>query len=202
MKDKNQKWPPRTCEMPEINDLRDYRTLTHVLNVYFRRGGPQKIKAAALVRNYIRMIDHLIMEYKYAREALLNYVNTPTNVLGPLFVAIGHLETVVTSLKRAIRFLDRIKRDQQIPAIERNLSVLSNDTKYRVTSLRDAIQHLDEKLIKGELREGEEITLLAKSNGIELFSTEIKYTEIANWIRELDKVSSQLATYTEDTVKT
>ena len=201
MNDKIQTWPPRSCDMPEIKDVCAFRTLGHMLNVFFRAGGPKRKKSSALVKNYIRIVDHLIIEYKYARAALLKFVNTPNNVLGPLLVATGHLETIISSLKRAIRFLECIKRDRHIPTIEKNLSVLSSDTKKRVTSLRNAIQHLDERLIKGEHGDGEANALLVKSDGIELFNTEIKYTEIANWIRELDKVSSQLATYKEENVK-
>jgi hypothetical protein len=186
--------------MPKLDDLGGYRSLAHILNVVFRGGGPQQRQSAALVRNYIRIVDHLIIEYQSARDALTSYVNTPNEVMGPLFVATGHFESVITSLKRAQRFLERIKRDRAVPSVDKELAVISKEAIKKVTDIRDAIEHLDEKVIKGKIEEGESIALLVKSDGVELLGTEIKYTELAKWIRELDTVSNFLSTYTEESL--
>jgi hypothetical protein len=54
--------------------------LTHILTVVFNGGGPSD-SAAAYSKNFIRLCDLAIHEYKLARKTLTEYINTPNEVI-------------------------------------------------------------------------------------------------------------------------
>lgn len=187
------KWPPKTCEMPELPEKYGNTFLTHLLNVVLAAGGPSDFAAAAYSRNFIRLSDLAIQEYKLARKSLIEYENTPNNVFSPLFVATSHLEQCISALRRAIRFA-RHKNGPRLPKMD----VISAKTAYRIINLRGAIEHTDERLQKGQIRQGEFLMLAVKSNGIELDNKEISYSELADWLTQLQTLAEQVATYREN----
>lgn len=190
-------WPPTKCNMPNIDDLWGKNILLHILNGFFCGGGPKTLKSRALVTNYVRIVDQAVKQYKRARDAFDEYVNTPNDVISPLFVAVGYFEELIPTLKRAIRFADKIRMDKDCPPIPRTLSIFSSNTTRQITDLRNAIEHLDEQLCGGDLKEGDPVALLVKENSIELFNVEIKYSSLENWIRELEGMAKRLSTYIE-----
>lgn len=198
MNNKNNRWPPKSCEIPDLSKLNDQVTLALMLNRVFRGGGPKDHISYALLANFIRLADQTLQEYKAARNALLEYINRPNNnVFSPLFRATGHCEICLNSLKRSINFAKRIQRDRNTLQIPRNLSVLSGTVTERIRKFRNAIEHLDKDILKGKIQKGEPISLLVNSDSIELLGEEIYFTEIAVWIQELNSLASALATYTE-----
>ena len=191
-------WPPEICNMPCIDDLWGYNVLTHTLNMVFRGGGPKAIKSRALVSNYIRIVDQAVRQYKSAKEAFEKYLNTPNDVIGPIFVSVGYFEALLSSLKRAIKFAERIRRDRDCPPISNALSIFSTTSHKTITYFRNAIEHLDEEIYNDTQKEGDPITLLIKDNSIELSGIEISYKSMETWIRELDDIARKLAIYREE----
>lgn len=188
------RWPPKTNEMPDLSRLDTKLSLNVALNATLRAAGPLDRNARALWLNYVRLVDQLIWEYEAARHALQNFVDTPNNTLSPLFRAIAHMETLVNTMRRAIFFARRMRRHKDSPKIEK-LNVLSGSAGDRLVEIRNAIEHLENKILKGKIAQGEPTTLLVQSDRLELLGHEILYRELADWAVELHDLAIELADY-------
>lgn len=193
MTEQPKNWPPKTCDMPVLPDNYGETFLKQLLNVVFAKGGPSDFAAAAYSRNFVRLCDLAIQEYNLAREALIEYVNTPNNVMCPLFVATGHFEQCIHAMRRAIRFA-RHKNGPRLPRTD----VFSFSVESRIRGLRDAIEHTDEKIREEKIKQGEFLMLAVKSDCIELEGKKILYSELAEWLKQLHELSEIVATYRED----
>jgi len=185
--------------MPDISDLTDINTLGLMLNVIFRKAGPTDYQARALWTNYVRLVDQVVREYNAARKELQLYVNTPNNVMSPLFVCTGHFESCITTMKRAIVFARRMRRHKNGPQIGK-YEVLASSGK-KIVDLRDAIEHLDEDILKGNIPQGSSILLKVNSDSLELAGNEIFFSDLAKWIRELHKIASELIDYRDEEIR-
>lgn len=186
-------WPPKNCGMPKLPESYGKTFLTLLINVAFTNGGSSDFAAAAYSRNFVRVCDLAIQEYTLAREALIEFINTPNNIMNPLFVATGHLEQCIHAMRRAIRFA-RHKNGARLPRID----VISSNVEWKIQNMRDAIEHTDERIRKQEIQQGEFLMLAVKSDSIELDGKEISYTELAEWLKQLHDLSEVIATYRKD----
>jgi hypothetical protein len=179
--------------MPDLSEESDKKILFHLLNVFFTGGGPSDYQAAAFSRNFIRLCDQATKEYELARQALMEQVSTPNNVMSPLFQAAGHFEQCISAIRRAIRF-SRHKKGPRLPRTE----VLSDRVEKKLRDMRDAIEHTDSRIRKGQIVDGDPIMLMVKSDSIELGGVEIYYDELARWIKQLNGLAEVVARYREE----
>ena len=193
----NGRWPPKRCEMPDLSGESDKKILGHLLNVIFRGGGPKDWQADAFSHNFVRLCDLATHEYELAREALVEQVNTPNNVMSPLFRAVGHFEQCFSALQRALLFAHH-KKGPKLP----HSDVLSKRVRKRLRNIRNAIEHTDRDLRKGRISENKQIMLIVKSDSVELGGNEIYYNELAEWIRSLNKLAEFVVSYCESETKT
>ncbi len=186
---------PTQCNMPDLSELYDKNVLGVLLNLIFR-DTPTEYKSRAFVINFVRITDRVIREYTNARVAFLVFVNNqPSPYFSPAFQAIGHFETLVNSLWRASLFVNCIKKNSETSRI---IDVrINNDVTKRIEEIRHAIEHLDEKLAKGKIGQGEPWFILLKNDSIELSGYEISHRELADFIRTLYSIAQDLikATY-------
>jgi hypothetical protein len=63
----------------------------------------------------------------------------------------------------------------------------------RVGSIRDAIEHLDEQLLDGRIREKEPVALVLKAAHLELGRQQVGYIELAEWLTGLYRLASVVA---------
>ena len=196
MSNKSERRLPKRCEMPDLSNLNSKVILTFILNAMLKGGGPRDLQAWALVISYVRLVDKAVVEYQSARAYLEEYVTTDFFHMSPVFRATGHIETCIGTLKRAIRALDRIRRDQQSPEIPKHLPVLSGQTPERITEVRDAMEHMDERILNGQLPTIEALCLLT-DDGLDFCGTRVSFTELASWVKQLHSLSESLASYVE-----
>lgn len=188
------RWPPKTNGMPDLSALDGKLVLNLTLNAMFRGAGPVNRHARSLWTNYVRLVDQLVWEYNAARVALQEYIDTPNTTLSPLFRAIAHMETHINTMRRAILFARRMRGHKESPQIDK-LAVLSGDAGDKLVKLRNAVEHLENSILNGELAEGDPTTLLVQSDRVELRGIEISYVDLADWTRQLHSLSDQLVDY-------
>jgi hypothetical protein len=199
------RWPPRRCEMPDLSNLSGKLTIDYFLNYAFgntelQMSGPGQ----AQFLNFIRLVDKTLLEYEPARFDLQNYVNSDNRT--SLFMrCVDHMENCVDSLHRSFLHLDglrtsiyreRQRTNEPLPDIHRDELPKSSNRK-RIDNIRDAIQHMDDRISKG--RAGADIApigLNVKSDSVELDHEEIYYAELALWIQQIYRVAEQLTNYT------
>jgi hypothetical protein len=129
-------WPPTTCEMPDLSNLSANASLTFVLNRVFAGGGPKDPKSYALVMNFIRIVDHLVAEYEQTWAALTEFVNTPNNVISPIFYATNYCESCISTMIRAVRLGRRIRNDRKSPPLAKKIPVFSDQIWDRINNMR------------------------------------------------------------------
>jgi hypothetical protein len=191
-------WVPTTNEMPDIADLNPKLSLAFMLNRFFGGSGPTNKNSYALVMNFIRVVDLLVDEYKNARERLSQFTNRENNtVMSPLYFATGSFENAVTTMARAIKFAQRIRNDRNGPEVARRLVVLSGDVFSRVNGMRNAIEHLDNKIVGQTLGPNDFVCLILTNQKALAEDIEIQYSEFATWIRDLHALASELLKYKE-----
>ncbi len=175
-----------------MHNLRTSNILGYVLKV-FTGGGPENFQSRLLEASYIRMVDHTIREYRSARTALLEHTRTPNDVMGPLFVATGHMEAFLISLRRAIRFLERIKRDKYTDQMPRRPLVLSSENIRLITDMRNSIEHLDKDIMNKELLPSQRFMLQIRESEIVTPSTKVSFKKLEVWLSELHAIAISIA---------
>ena len=168
------------------------------MNKCYRGGGPTDLTVYALWVNFIRLVDVSVREYELARRR----IDGKSPNLPRINVATGHFESLLSTLKRAIAHLKALRSHRDAPTSLKRLlpgrsKVLSGSVEKRVTGMRDAIQHLDEKVIKGAIHKGEPVCLVPEIQGVRLGNFNISYQELASWIQELHHLAGEVTHYKE-----
>jgi hypothetical protein len=191
--------------MPDLSNLHSNLTLDYLLNRTFGRTGLQmEGSGQAQFLNLVRLVDKTLLEYESARQHLQEYVDSDNRT--SLFMrCVGHMENCIDSLNRAFSHLDGLKASlhheqsrtgQPMPQIARK-EIPNARNRKRVNDIRDAIQHMDDRISKG--RAGADVApigLNVKSDSIELGNEEIYFVELAHWVRQVYEVTERLAGYT------
>ena len=135
--------------------------------IFHGKQHPYSPKASRLFTAFLLVVDKAAREYSAGRELLVAYASSSNNT--KLFIdGLGRYETCVTTTKRAFRLFDRIKNEREIPSVERLTRNLALVYDKHITDIRDAIEHIDGDIVKGELADGEPHLLLVDKAGTQL----------------------------------
>jgi hypothetical protein len=188
-------------DVPDLSGLQQHSSRL-ALRRAFQNSGPKDLGAYALVLNATRLSDLAIREYEQGRSMLVSLVTETGAGLDYAVAASGHFETCLSALHRALRHLDALRRFKPAPVelkrlipvdlVERNRTIARE-----VSDLRDAILHLDERIIKGKLSQGEALCLLPTKEGLELGAHQLPFELLAKWLRRLHDCSSCVADFSE-----
>lgn len=185
---------PRRSSMPDLSGVFRKNILTLQLANVFNSAGPRTFKARALHIGFVRLVDKSLEEYELARRAFHEYLN-PT--LGPraqsnLYVASGHMENCVFSLRRVSRYGEALKRQ---PLFAESIvgDACSAATHERLRAIRNAAEHMEERILDGRLIEGEIAILFLDEDALRLDGHRIEYEELARWLRELQAIADSVA---------
>jgi hypothetical protein len=160
-------------------------------------------QARALITNFVRLVDLAVDEYTLGREAILEFVTDKESFrVSRVIRASSHYEVCISTVKRAIDHLKAIRSHPRVPQklkdlLPRSISVLSGPVEGQVTDMRDAVLHLEGKIKRGEIQEGEPSTLRVWENYISLGKHKILYSDLVDWLTELHSISSTLIDYSE-----
>jgi hypothetical protein len=188
--------------IPDLSALK-LKSGTLLLHRAFRAGGPKDYIAFALVMNFIRMVDLAVSAYQNGREDILEFPKDRQTIqYGLMMNASGNFELCVDLIKRAISFLKAIKAHKDVPQSMKDLVpkgtiVLSGGVEKKVTDMRGAIQHLEERIRKGKIKNGQPHALYPKEDGIHLGTNKISYKSLSEWLIAFNKIADVFANYYE-----
>ena len=196
MKNDNQEWPPFTSKMENLSELKTSLAQSMVLRHAFPGEKPPQFKPSEINAAFVRLVDKAILEYERARKQLERYAykKYPMRPLIALFRAADEFENCITSVHRAIRFLNCIKRIKENPRLTDSLKLVLRAEK-NTKKFRDAIHHLDDDIMKKERARNPAGAFGIKVcvSHIENQSGIIKYMDLAKWIKYMHEFAKEFS---------
>lgn len=186
-----------TTKVPGLADLNKDLLLVHGFNWFFRGAYVSDQKARDYLVSFVRLVDRAIHEYESAR-ALLEEHESQLGIARKIR-AFGYLETCINSTKRAFNVAEQMRRYRPAPPINR-LTMRSLVGHGRsIKDVRDAIEHMDEWIERGEVQPGEAIALMVTDQGdaIEIAGHRVSFQDLAAVLRKLHGLAQYLAAYQE-----
>lgn len=192
------KYQFKAPNLSELDELSLGFALNHILN----NSGNYNHTDYALVMNFVRLVDLAIREYENGRRKLCESQNNNTARLWLTIVASGHFEVCITTIKRTIGHLKGIRSNKTIrDNLPQSIKILNGKSEKQITDMRNAIQHFDEQIKKGEIKKGQPLFIIPTETAIELGAYTIQFADLSSWLRELHKCASSLALYKESVNK-
>lgn len=188
---------PKANNMPDLSSLNTPIVPTAMLNVVLGGGRLTKPKATAYYWGFIRIVDKVVYEYQLARESLENAIARDKRMTS-YFRCISHLETCVQSLRRAVQYLEGLKRCR-VP-VDRTTRRLIESCFKEIKNIRDEIEHIDEDIHKEVVPEGEPLALIITDDekSIQIASHSLSFDRLSTVISSLYTVAQDLSRYRED----
>ena len=184
--------------MPSLGQLevglRGKRQLGRLLKVH----GPPTTRGLQIADGYVRLVEKAVLEYEASRTSLTAFLQKGS--VDALFRAQDHLESCIQSTHRAISYLDQLRRlgfrkPDGTPFVPRprDLDVLRASVRSKIRRVRDAIEHLDEDIIRGAIPEDDDVGIRVTFESARLAGFEILYVDLASWIKSLHQFALPLS---------
>ena len=144
-------------EMPDLSSINNPVMTDVSLGIIIGKWSLRNDQVWLYSHNLIRIIDKAIFEYEEARKSYLEQLEILRNgglPLSALYRSIAHLETCIDSVRRALRFIDRLKSHKGEPVISRTTRRIINSYAKISVDIRDAVEHMDEMIADGRFVKG------------------------------------------------
>ncbi len=170
-----------------------------VLNIFIGRWRQDLDQVWFYAHNLIRIVDKAVFEYEEARSSYLQQVATLRDgallPLSALFRSVAHMETCIHSVRRALRFIDRLKSHKGSPAIPRTTRKIINSYTKAFVDIRDIVEHMDEMIADGRFVRGRMpmLMLTQSGDGVSIADKSIQFDALASLLRELKKLAKELS---------
>jgi hypothetical protein len=183
---------PTKNAMPDLSELNG-RLIPPLKLSFVFGGGPTDQQARQYTILFIRLTNKAIFEYEASRATLDEYLASNNKTL-LMFQSVDHIETCVHSIKRALRFLDQMNRYSRGPDIPRETRRLFSSYDRDVTVIRDAIEHMDEYMERGEITPGTPSALFVNEAGdvAEIAGHTITFERLAMLLRRMHELAIRL----------
>lgn len=189
--------------MPDLSELERLQGALTLRVVFTQADAKIGRKAALLRRIFIRLMDKSITEYQEARKALELQVQESkrpskkmqeTGRIIYMFSFSDHMENCINSVRRLLRLLERINSIKNAPIIPRDKKRFLSSQGKRLIDLRDAFEHMDERIQRDEI--GNDEAIMVKLGGsddrVEIGPYQVTFGELAGIISKLHDLASYL----------
>ena len=195
---------PSECKMPDLSGLDSPLINRLIVQLLVGERGLSR-KAQLYRRNFVRLIDKALREYHNAREAILAQVaeaNRSTKEMieeGRGIYIIGftdHIENCINAVRRLYGLLERIKSEKESPEFPRELRRLVETQSKSILDVRDTVEHVDERIQKGEIAPGKPIMLAVSKteDSVVVADCEIKFKELALILEKMNEIAQYILT--------
>jgi hypothetical protein len=178
--------------MPDLSEFSSGTTLDMIPNFIMRGKGPKEHKSLGYVVAFIRLVDKALIEYELCRESLKEAAEGQSHRVAAYFRAADHLENCINSARRAILLGRRVRRDQDAPSVDKK-ALPSAIEAERLDYFRHSIEHVDEKLQKGELKKDDAVMLTLYADRFGIGDRQESFEWFADLIKRLHQIAVVLA---------
>ena len=179
--------------MPDLSTVYP-RNLPNVVLKWVLLGGlPSRFESATLLKNFIRIVDHTVASYELARQQFEQFVVRQTGSnLAEMFRAQAHMEDCITALDRAVRHGQRMRRSRDFAGSIPRLSVLEKSNAASISDIRNAIEHAEERVLKGKIKPSDTVMLWLDEDALEIETKRLTYEQLSKWLVEIHGLALDL----------
>lgn len=172
------------CGAKEINNSVSYLNAFILNNIFGSAPLDDKMRAYAF--NFIRRAEGAFASYREARFALIEYVETPPNLISPYFRALLNFETFLAQVYQGYELL---RTASGIKYFEKG----DQSDGERLNKLYNDSKHMDRKIERGELPPRATAGLWITNDGLESGQAKLSFVEIAEILSIMDKNAKKLS---------
>jgi hypothetical protein len=199
-------WLPTACNMPDLSDL-EVRSPQEafLLNQFIGAGKDFPPTMASYRRNMVRLADKAVHDYMEVRNSVLAQIAEAQRpyeemVKGRviyMFNAVNRLEDCIITVRRLLRYFEKVKSDPSRFPLERLLKRQLGAVETSITKTRDLIEHLDEDIRNEAIQEGQNTApaLDAETKSISLAGAQLSVETLATAIRHFHEFAHEFARY-------
>lgn len=185
---------PTQCGMPSLSSLDRKLRANMLLSQMFRsKSLPADYTARVMIGTFVRIVERAVEEYEISRSRMCDFIKQPSVSLFSLFYASDHLEVCISLIDRTCNFLARMSEHEEICVYVPVLDVMKKENRRRISILRNANEHLETRLLKDSIQEGDSVMLCLDNDSCELERCKISYVELACWLTQLHELASRYA---------
>jgi len=188
----------KECKAPDLTDLSIPVMRDYLFNLVFDHAGIEDQTASSFLHNFLMVTDKALSEYNAARELLIKYVASANKTM-LLIEAFGRFETCINSIRRCLRYVDKMARHPFSPVIDRTLRRSLESYESNIKPLRNAIEHMDEDILSGETPRGipHALKITSDAEYLQIASYRLSFTDISAILRQLHSLATKLSRYRE-----
>ncbi len=204
-----------TIAIPEIDEYQDGFP-AFWRNLYFVGSISQNFEVNALVLSYVRLVEAALIEYRLGASKFKEYWDIRSIGLDAVFRSVAHFESCLSSMDRAIKCYQRLRRhkggDPVVLLLNHSVpSFFREKIAKRIRDIRNEIHHLDEHLIQGTFREGQWLALrpygpeaphpsedgqtVKTFDRLAIAGRELLFVDLASWLREMSDTANIMANF-------
>jgi len=184
-----------TCSAPDLGHLHIPVIANYMLNLFLvNRGGHNNPQVRSYVHSFILGTDKALRVYNAGRELLIKYTQSRNSTV-LLLHGLSEFETCIATVKRCLSLADRMASHPENPEIERTVRRLLDSYQRTVRPIRDAIEHMDEDIARGEVRPGAPLILAVSQDGafLEIGEYRLGFIALAACLSQIHALALALA---------
>ncbi|HPE12815.1 MAG: hypothetical protein KC544_12940 [Gemmatimonadetes bacterium] len=162
--------------------------------------GASQSKERLLSVGFIRLVAKAVDEFNEGGEAVVRMRLNADLIAGVR--AGSSIENCIVTLHRALLYLDAFKAMGVVQADgatiglrPRDLPVRAPASRNRIDAMRNAIEHMDERLRNGDYPVGVPVGLTPYKGRLDLEGVSIEVQELAGWLQQLAELARRIATH-------
>jgi hypothetical protein len=195
---------PSECRMPDLSGLDSLLTGRLLIQLLAGERGLSS-KASLYRRNFVRLVEKALREYQEARQAILAQIaemkRASKKMSGDgrslyILAFTDHIETCINAVQRLYKLLERTKKEGQSPEVPRALLKQVETKQGTMAKIRNAVEHMDELILKGEVGEGKPVMAAGNDSwdAVVVSKYELKFEELAMVLRVMNEIALYLLT--------
>ncbi len=186
-------------------------------NLTFTNNRADDYRVNAIVTTYVRLVEAAHTQYREARRLIMGVWDRSLG-LYEINHAATQIENCITSMHRAILCMERIRGNANVPVeikalIPERPGFSTNIVANRLKIIRNTIQHLDDKVLKGIVPQGTPFTFNATGpetavpdsdqpgqtlkiiDRLVIGKYELPFSDLFNWLVEMGECAEKISRY-------
>jgi hypothetical protein len=171
------------CGAPEISSQNGWLNL-FILTTVFKAAPPQKKRT--YIFNFLRRSEGAFFAYQQARLALLEYVQSPRNVISPYFRALLNFEVCISQCYQGYELLKTATGEKLYEPNDKS-------EMERLRALYVASKHMDRMIDGGKIPTKATAALWITNQGLESVRASVSFTELTDLLASMGRLADTLS---------